>query len=425
MHKSIYDEVFQEKHKRHPKAFTRERKLTFPLLLSFQLQKGVKSLQLRLNELCLKLSSMSSVTKSAYSQARQKYSHTAFIDMNQQMLRQYYAENAYSCWHGKRLLGIDGSYLILPNHSEIIKTYGSQHIPETDHHKAGILPAGKLSLCYDVLNNLALNGILAKHKDYEVNLAKEHEEVFTEQDIVLFDRHYASYEFIAWLSQQPCDFIIRCPKSTFKAGIRMFQGGPWSRIVDLEAPGGTIKKLKKTGLPTNLTVRFVRVKLPTGESEVLVTSLQQKELTRHDFLEAYGLRWGIETYFGLLKERLNLENFTGKNVESVKQDLYSTLLVSNLETILTEDIDVSLAQKGEKNIYEQQVNKSVSFNLIKNRVFELLYHKKINLDKVLQEMTVLFLQSPVLKRRNRHVDRNLSGAYRRLRYNKTVRKICF
>ena len=47
-------------------------------------------------------------------------------------------------------------------------------------------------------------------------------------------------------------------------------------------------------------------------------------------------RWGIETFFGVLKGRLNLENFSGKTAESVKQDFYSTIFISNLETILTE-----------------------------------------------------------------------------------------
>ncbi|OQW94875.1 MAG: hypothetical protein BWK79_04470 [Beggiatoa sp. IS2] len=73
-------------------------------------------------------------------------------------------------------------------------------------------------------------------------------------------------------------------------------------------------------------VRFVRVLLSTGEYEILVTSLLNERLYPTEiFKELYQLCWGIETYYGLLKTRLELENFTGKTVGSVLQDLYSTI----------------------------------------------------------------------------------------------------
>jgi len=55
--------------------------------------------------------------------------------------------------------------------------------------------------------------------------------------------------------------------------------------------------IRKLGLPTSLKVRFVRVKLNTGENEVLVTSLyNEARYTTVDFAELYYLRWGIETF---------------------------------------------------------------------------------------------------------------------------------
>jgi hypothetical protein len=72
-----------------------------------------------------------------------------------------------------------------------------------------------------------------------------------------------------------------------------------------------------------------------------------------------------------LKSRLNLENFTGKTVESVKQDFYATILVSNLDSILTEDADEVLAQ--EITQHPQKVNTFVSFDSIKTNVLNLLF----------------------------------------------------
>lgn len=48
------------------------------------------------------------------------------------------------------------------------------------------------------------------------------------------------------------------------------------------------------------------------------------------------MRWGVETFFSIVKGRLCLENFTGKTSEAVKQDFWSTVFISNLETLMTE-----------------------------------------------------------------------------------------
>jgi hypothetical protein len=88
-----------------------------------------------------------------------------------------------------------------------------------------------------------------------------------------------------------------------------------SQIVTLESPD------KNSALPQTLTVRFVRVMLKTGEYEVLVTSLLDEiRYPTPDFARLYWLCWGIKTFYGLLKSRLALENFTENGVEAVLQD---------------------------------------------------------------------------------------------------------
>ena len=72
-----------------------------------------------------------------------------------------------------------------------------------------------------------------------------------------------------------------------------------------------------------------------GEIEVLMTSLLDSNIDKEEFKKLYGLRWEIETFFGVLKGRLSLENFTGLTIEAIKQDFWSTIFISNYETILT------------------------------------------------------------------------------------------
>ena len=69
------------------------------------------------------------------------------------------------------------------------------------------------------------------------------------------------------------------------------------------------------------------VRLSPYELEVLITSLIDEKLYPiSTFKEIYNLRWGVESYYGIIKERLNLENFSGRTVLSIKQDFHATLL---------------------------------------------------------------------------------------------------
>ncbi|MDD2814248.1 MAG: hypothetical protein PHP00_00695 [Thiotrichaceae bacterium] len=73
---------FKAQHRTHTTDFTRDRKLSFPLLMTLLLQKGVKSIQLLLNEMSLHWG-VSPVSHSAFSQRRMQLKHTAFIELNQ------------------------------------------------------------------------------------------------------------------------------------------------------------------------------------------------------------------------------------------------------------------------------------------------------------------------------------------------------
>jgi hypothetical protein len=68
---------------------------------------------------------------------------------------------------------------------------------------------------------------------------------------------------------------------------------------------------------------------------VLVTNLLDETLfPTSSFRQLYHLRWGVETLYGVVKTRLQLENFSGLTAESVRQDFYATIFITNLESVL-------------------------------------------------------------------------------------------
>jgi hypothetical protein len=78
---------FCDRHRRRPQDFTRQRHLCFVRTMVFLLQKTVRSVQLHLHEFFDRLGEhLSPVTASAWSQARLKLCHTAFIELNQRAI---------------------------------------------------------------------------------------------------------------------------------------------------------------------------------------------------------------------------------------------------------------------------------------------------------------------------------------------------
>jgi hypothetical protein len=423
----LNDPLFKDNHRTDTKFFTRDRKLSFVLLILIILQKSLKSLQLVLNEFFVKLSVPSViVTASAFTQARAKLSHTAFIELNQKAVAEtYYRDNDYKTWRGFRVLSVDGSKIILPNEDEIRKYFGVIRIADQDGNVGGEYPAALASVLYDVLNNIALDALLSHAKAYEVNLAAEHLGFVKENDLLLFDRNYPSYLFLASLIQQNIDFLGRCSRSSFKEARMMFESGAEeSKIAVLRPHHTKEKEIRALGLPEEIKVRFVRAVLDNGEVEVLVTSLTDESLyPTNDFKELYNLRWGIETFYGTVKGRLDLENFTGKSVEAVRQDFYSTVFITGLESILTQDARESLSAKSSDNRCPQTVNKAVSFNTVKNYVIELFY-KEQDTQVLSDKLTRLFMMNPICAR-ERKVPRKKSRPGKILNYYRRIRKICF
>ncbi|MCI5157352.1 MAG: hypothetical protein D3906_02740 [Candidatus Electrothrix sp. AUS1_2] len=134
------------------------------------------------------------------------------------------------------------------------------------------------SVLYDVLNRIVLTAEPGKSDAYEVDLAVQHLEHARPGDLLVMDRNYPSCRMPAELTRRDLDFVIRCSSSSFAAARKMLGGkGSDSQVVRLKPSAGRLSQLRKLGLPQALTVRFVRVRLNTGEWEVLVTSLTDEQ----------------------------------------------------------------------------------------------------------------------------------------------------
>lgn len=390
------------------------------------MRNSVKALQNVANE-AMSWLGRPTVSASALSQARYKLKHTAFIELNRTaIVDTLYRDDDYHRFWGFRVLAVDGSKLVLPNNEAICKEFGTIAWSNGKTSEIqGERPYALASVLYDVLNRVALDATLGEARAYEIDLAVGHLSHTRAGDLLTMDRNYPSYRMLAELSRCGRDFAIRCSAASFAEARDMLKGqGPDSQEVTLRPCAGQLTLIRERGLPLSLKVRLVRVLLSTGEYEVLVTSLLDNAIYPTDgFRDLYHLRWGIETFYGLLKTRLELENFTGIGPEAVRQDFHATVYLSGLESLLTDTAQAMLDAKVTK--YPQRVNRAVSFNAIKNLALDLLLVGDSETDQLLDRLTSLFLTNPCLERSHRKPARKKSSARVLLNFHKRQKKHCF
>ncbi|MEI7869939.1 MAG: hypothetical protein WCI11_18785, partial [Candidatus Methylumidiphilus sp.] len=121
----ISGDAFRCLHRWTGQAFTRVRSLTFERVLVMVLRKSVKSLQNVVNE-AMSWLGVETVTGSAYSQARYKLKHTAFIELNRKaVVGTMYGDGDYKTFWGFRIVAVDGSKIVLPDTEEVCEEFGT------------------------------------------------------------------------------------------------------------------------------------------------------------------------------------------------------------------------------------------------------------------------------------------------------------
>jgi len=398
----IYSKQFLESSRKSNKDFTRKRKLTFPKIILFMLNSIKKSLQKELTEFFLNFSNEKNITNSAYSQSRMKLNHTAFIELNDGIIKEFYTDNIFDLWNGFRLLAINGSRLQLPLSLELIENFGF-----AENQGAVPVPMAQASYCYDLLNNMIINSEIDRYETSEYTLALKHlPKCQFEKDLLIYDRYYDGMWFMFYHLLNKKDFIIRMARNSITEVRDFFSSDCESKIIEITKLHIDSKnQLRKLGLEFNtFKIRLVKVILDNGEVEVLATSLlDEKKYPNKEFKWLYFKRWGIETNFDHLKNHLMIEDFTGLSSLSVLQDFFVSMFMANMQQIFISEAQDELKEQKKDTEYEYKINKNLSFGFMKDRFVKILLNK--NADRNIKDLKELFKINPSPIRKGRSFPR--------------------
>ena len=368
--------------------FSRQRKLTLKVLLIFIMSLN-KAIQRGLDSFFQKLESsdytIREATKGAFSQARSKLNEWGFIRLNEVAVETFYQKVEYNVWNNHRILAVDGTRLMLPNHKSIKEEFGECSFgPKSDSKRSMALA----SMLYDVLNLITIDAQLAPFKSpntkksSEQSLLQKHMPKLKKNDLLLLDRGYPSHALFFQLKAQSVEFCVRMKGSWWKEVRKFRESSEKECIVNFDLPLKDECKLIEYPDFTDRTIkcRLIKVELDTGEIEILCTSLTDtKKYPYNQFKELYHLRWNEEEAYKLLKSRMELENFTGKTAKAVKQDFHAKIFLLTLSASYSHPIEERVKKEykaDEKRKHSQKINRTNSIAKTKDILVGLFIKKQ-------------------------------------------------
>jgi len=326
------------------KDFSRDRKLTLPLVIAIIINMVRPGKRFGYQEVINRFYSDTGLAhqedfdgsppdKAAFCRARQKLPldvlreiFSKAVSKAEEMANQI----GETTWHGFRVLAIDGTKKIMPYSEQLEAFFG---IPS-----GSSFPQMLACALYDVLIKIPLNVVYGPFASSERDMARLLYKDLGKSDLLLLDRGYPNFELLSEMFSLGFQFMVRLPMTGLFKEVRGFLDmGRRDGLVTIHPPGSLVRELKKQGksIPSPLCLRVIKMRLPNGKKAFFITTLLDKgKYPMAELRELYHLRWEEEEFFKLTKGLLEAENFRGKCLLLIGQELMAIHLYCLLTRIL-------------------------------------------------------------------------------------------
>lgn len=404
---------FVNAHRKKPTDFTRERKLTFEVIVAFLLQLvGGTSLQPALDLFFQTLDPdgklVRFVTKSAFCQARQKLNPSALAALVALWVRDLHERITFPRWCGLRVVAVDGTCLRLAPWQENVESFG-----KGPSGKGSVVMARVLAL-FAVASRQILHVQIGKYEDGERNLLHRALGLLTADDLLVMDRGFPAVWVYCMLIAHGVHFCARTDGLGWSLVKNFLRSGLPDDVVEYTPNASVQRQLVQMGLPTPATIRlrFVRVVLPTGKIEVLVSSMVDRTaFPVNEFAGLYRSRWNIEEAFKVLKHRLHLEGFSGELPQSVEQEIHAKVLMANIACALCYEAWTQLPEPQQEL---NRVNCATAVTHLRHIIISFLKKSENALLDAIDQLVHVLTKDLVRHRPDRHFPRRhtIGGAQR-------------
>lgn len=359
--------------------FSRNRKLPLERLAGLIINLPKRSLSIEIREFFDTLSKgTEGCTKGAFSLQRSKLNPLFFKAWCKCLVDNFYHYygDKVKRWRGFVLQAVDGSTAYLLNKMEVKKYFGTQ----INQHVS--IPMARVMQVYDVLNDITVWGDIYPIIESEQSIMASRVRHLAPDSLTLFDRGYPGYALMYMMihEETPRHFVMRC-KANMNTEVKQFLlSRNHSKTIELTPGMPAIENLKEKGFivtaDTVIKIRMVKIKLPNGDTEVLLTNLyDEKMYSAADLKYLYGLRWGIETTYGKQKNQQQMEQFSGHRVICIQQDYAAGLFVANLQSLIEKQSEGYLMKVNKQRKHIYRINRNISWASLKHQIVRLFLHQ--------------------------------------------------
>lgn len=318
----------------------------------------------------------------------------------------------FKTFKGFRLLAGDGSDFEIPDFPETREEFNIKDTPK--YRKPAMC---KFSSVQDVLNGFILDGIVDDYKAAELPLMHQHLQnienmITSSKTIWIFDRGYTAMELYARIIEMNSYFIVRLRKDSYKEEMKTIIDE--DSLISLNIDGNRLKKFHDTELKNiyskkwTINLRIVTITNNNGEKYSLLTNIPKEVLNTNEIGEIYKLRWGIETNYNTMKNRIYIENYSGKRRICIEQDIYSKFLKFNIFNYLKIKFNKLIKIKKEKqgDYRQYQVDQANLIRNLKDKLLSILLSKSKKIrEKLVKNFHKSCMRYPNRVRKNKTTPR--------------------
>lgn len=282
-------------------------------------------------------------TRSAYCEARMRLPAEVFRELLRAIGQRVTQEaSRVGLWRGHRIVSVDGSGFSMSDTKQLRALF--HWAPE---NRGFEFPVSKFVALFDLITGALLDLVPATMRDHELVIVQRVHDLLRPDDVVVADRLYCTYSYLAQLFSRRLHFVIRVPVGSRQVDFRPHRRhakfkhwkGPQSiwtqrlgkhdQIVDWIKPAGASSWLPREtwdALPDLLRVRELRYRLTRRgyrprELTLVTTLLDPERYPKQALAELYGCRWQVETNLRHLKTTMRMDVLRCQTVDGIYREL--------------------------------------------------------------------------------------------------------
>lgn len=316
------------------------------------------------------------ITKSAFIQQRAKLNDLAFPFLFSSLNQKFPFKKTFKGYH---LLACDGSDLNLPPLPGDVSTCVASNT------EGSVFYQYHLNSVYDICEERFADILIhprASYDEREAFLAFLQRNEIPGKCLFIADRGYFSLNVIAHLVNSASSFLLRIGSADDRNSLLKRFSLPEKEEFDIDLNFSVTRSHRKqyTEHPDQfvcvrkdrtfdlippddneslfpIAFRLVKIALPNGSSEFLVTDLPRYPFTRKTLKHLYHLRWATETAYAYLKYNVALNAFHSVRRDFILQEIYARVIFYNITMLMIHC--VKLPKRNRKHEYKISVSDAV------------------------------------------------------------------